>query len=157
MKASEVLAKKKKEVDEILTKKSSEFSFILEEIPTRIFRRTVLGKGVNESKELYKLQDLSDAYIKQRQKIKLSETTKPKKSNLTQSGAMLNSIIGEQKGTLFTFTLKGVDKKGISNNDKAYWNAIKGRRFFDLSSSETAGLTRIIQAKIKEILRSMFR
>lgn len=159
MKPSNILKKHAKEVESILSdeKNAKKFSFLLLDIPEIVQRRTRLGKGVLESGELYTLPDLSEEYQKKRAGLNLPPTTKPKKANMTLTGAMLESIKGARDGTKFIFNLIGTDKSGISNNNKAAWNQVKGRRFFDLSSSEKKGLQRKIEATIRDLLRNIFK
>jgi len=119
------------------------------ETTPRIIRvRTRLGKGL-----LGKLKELSPKYIDARKKDKsLYNETTPKKSNLTRTGEMLNSIIGTRSGTLFTFFFSNTD-----SNKKAYWADQTGRPFFDLTPSERNGLQRKISAIIRDTIRQLFK
>lgn len=159
MKPSDILKKHAKEVDTIISdeKNAKKFSFLLTDIPEIVQRRTRLGKGVLESGELYKLPSLSEGYEKKRAKLKLPPTTKPKKANMTLTGAMLESIKGIREKTRFIFNLEGSDSEGLSNSDKAIWNQMKGRRFFALSNSEKKGLQRKVEAVIRDLLRNIFK
>ena len=126
----------------------SKFDFLLQEIPRIIRVRTRLGKGL-----LGKLKELSPKYIDARKKDKsLYNETTPKKSNLTRTGEMLNSIIGTRSGTLFTFFFSNTD-----SNKKAYWADQTGRPFFDLTPSERNGLQRKISAIIRDTIRQLFK
>lgn len=126
----------------------SKFDFLLQEIPRIIRVRTRLGKGL-----LGKLKELSPKYIETRKKDKelYSETT-ARKSNLTRTGEMLNSIIGTRSGTLFTFFFSNTD-----SDKKAYWADQTGRPFFDLTPSERNGLQRKISAIIRDTIRQLFK
>lgn len=159
MKPSDILKKHAKEVDTIISdeKNAKKFSFLLTDIPEIVQRRTRLGKGVLKSGELYKLPNLSEGYEKKRAKLKLPPTTKPKKANMTLTGAMLESIKGIREKTRFIFNLEGSDSDGLSNSDKAMWNQMKGRRFFALSNSEKKGLQRKVEAVIRDLLRNIFK
>ena len=126
----------------------SKFDFLLQEIPRIIKVRTRLGKGL-----LGKLKELSPNYIEARKKDKsLYNETTPKKSNLTRTGEMLNSIIGTRSGTLFTFFFSNTD-----SDKKAYWADQTGRPFFDLTPSERNGLQRKISAIIRDTIRQLFK
>ncbi len=114
-----------------------------------IRKRTQLGYGVSEQgarKE--KLKPLTDKYVKRRKSLSLGKTT-PKKSNLTQSGHMLDDLHAKKtkEGTVeITF-------KSEEAQDKATWNTDKGRAFNNLSSSEIRQVKEIIQKKLEKILK----
>jgi hypothetical protein len=82
----------------------------------------------------------------------LSSNTTPKRSNLTLTGEMLNSIVGVQNGLRFTFFFSNPE-----SDKKARLNKENGRRFFDLSKSERMGLQRQISAIMRESLRALFK
>ena len=146
----------KKKVEEALGD-NPEMDFILDELPAIIRIRTRLGKGVDEGGSITKLDKLSDAYVKVRAKSKLHKDTKTKKSNLTFTGQMLDSIKGERRGMLFIFGFKGNRADGKITNDKlAQYNREKGRPFFKLSKSEESGLRRKITKIIKESVKKLF-
>lgn len=158
--------KLKKYANDMKSIDPSKFSFLLKEIPRIIKVRTRLGKGL-----LGDLSPLSEGYIKYRQSLLggltnkahknsspstntdwLSGETTPNKSNLTLTGEMLNSIVGEQSGYRFTFTFSNQ-----ASNDKARWADEKGRPFFDLLPSELNGLQRQISAIMRDALRVVFK
>jgi hypothetical protein len=144
-KPSNILKDYAKSVEMVDPKK---FDFLLQEIPRIIKVRTRLGKGL-----LGRLKELSPKYIDARKKDKsLYNETTPKKSNLTRTGEMLNSIIGTRSGTLFTFFFSNTD-----SDKKAYWADETGRPFFDLTPSERNGLQRKISAIIKDTIRQIFK
>jgi len=125
-------------------------------VPSIIKKRTQLGYGVpSEGAGNTKLKSLSAKYIIFRQKNKagnLSSNTTPKRSNLTLTGDMLNSIVGVQNGLRFTFFFSTPE-----SDKKARLNRENGRRFFDLSKSERMGLQRQISAIMRESLRALFK
>ena len=126
----------------------SKFDFLLQEIPRIIKVRTRLGKGL-----LGKLKELTPKYVEIRKKDKsLYNETAPKRSNLTRTGEMLNSIIGSRSGSLFTFRFSNTD-----SDKKAYWADQTGRPFFDLTPSERNGLQRKISAIIRDTIRQLFK
>lgn len=133
----------------------SKFDFLIDEIPRIIKVRTRLGKGV-ENGSFYSLQSqkpLSPKYQKFRKKFTgLSQFTTPKRSNLTLTGQMLDSIKGIRSGLRFTFFFDNTDA-----DKKAKWAADGGRPFFELSNSEKNGIFRRVTQIIKEELRSIFK
>lgn len=150
MKASDKLRKYADKVQAVAAGSSSgdPFDFLLEEIPRIIKVRTRLGKGL-----LGKLKELSPNYIKARKAdSKLSKDTTIKRSNLTRTGEMLDSIVGKRNRNIFTFffATKDADKK-------AYWADQTGRPFFDLLPSERNGLQRKISAIMRDAIRSIFK
>lgn len=154
MSVAEQLKALKKKVEDGLDK-NPDLDFILEEVPRIIRVRTRLGKGVDKG-NISKLNPLSEKYIEKRKKGKLSAETKPKKSNLTFTGQMLDAIVGVRKGTHFIFSFKG--SRGDSdktNDDLAKYAREKGRPFFELSESERKGLSRKITTIIKESIKKL--
>lgn len=120
-------------------------------VAERVKRRTRLGKGVDkDGAKAEKLEKLSDRYIEKRSKnkSKLSKETRPKKSNLTFSGDMLDNIDYKVEGdTIIIFI------EGKHNNDKAQWVTDGGRAFMNLSSPEQNEVIRIIRQRIKNVTR----
>lgn len=143
VKASDRLNKLSKAVGNINPK---EFDFLVEEIPRIIRVRTRLGKGL-----LGKLKPLSDKYMSQRKKMNLSGETTVKRSNLTQTGEMLDSIVGKRRGNIFTFFFKNA-----FSDSKARWADELGRPFFDLLPSEEKGLRRKISAIMRAAIIKTF-
>ena len=108
-------------------------------VVNKIRVRTRLGYGVaKHGGEKTKLKPLSPRYVKSRMKMKgLSQLTTPKKSNLTRTGSMLDSlkVKGFRENAILIQT-SGRDRYGVSNEDKATWNEEKGRPFIYMSDSE---------------------
>jgi hypothetical protein len=125
------------------------FDFLLTEIPERIRNRTRQGKGL-----LGKLKELSPKYIetRMRDKKKLYSETSASRSNLTRTGDMLNSIVGERIGYIFKFTFSNPDA-----DKKAYWADQTGRPFFDLVPSQRKAIERDIAAIMRDYFRKMFK
>lgn len=147
--ASDVLKGLSLKVKNITKDESKSFDFLLNEIPMRIIRRTLLGKDLNNSP----LKKLSTNYIKARKKMNgLSSDAKPAKSNLTLTGEMLSSIEGKRSGSLFIFSFSN-----SFANDKAKWAKEGGRPFFGLSESDKKGLTVKISSIFRQILRDSFK
>lgn len=128
-----------------------------EEAVTLIRKRTRLGYGVSEQggkkKRLKKLDEgnTKKPYTKRRKNISLSSLTTPAKSNLTQSGAMLDDLEA-------TKTSNGNIEIGFStelSEDKATWNTDKGRPFNNLSKSEQRQLKDMLTEKLEKILKKL--
>jgi len=105
----------------------------------KIAIRTQLGYGVSENlSEKSKLKPLSTNYIEQRKVFSsLSGLTTPKRSNLTRTGSMLESLkikaIGKNS---ISIGPDGSDMFGVSNSSKAFWQEKAGRIFLRLSIQE---------------------
>ncbi len=109
--------------------------FMIEKIRVR----TQLGNAVMENlTEKSKLKPLSKKYIEQRKVFSsLSSMTTPKRSNLTRTGSMLDSLkIKSMSKTAIRVGPTGADMFGVSNSSKAYWQEKMGRIFLRLSFAE---------------------
>lgn len=124
--------------------------FLLEEIPFRIIRRTLLGKDINNTP----LKPLSKQYVSFRKLNPsiLSKDAKPSKSNLTLTGEMLSSIAGVRNGTVFTFTFTNAEA-----DKKAEFVRKGGRKFFGLSVLDTKALTQKVSKILRDNLRELFK
>ena len=116
-----------------------------------IKKRTQLGYGsLKQSGTKTKLKALSIGYKKQRKAMPLSSKTTANKSNLTQTGHMLNNLIATIKDN-------GQVEIGFQDpfaHDKATWNTVKGRPFNNLTEAEIKQLKLFIQKLIKNELKS---
>jgi hypothetical protein len=109
--------------------------FLIEKI--RI--RTQLGYGVDKHlSEKTKLKPLSKKYIEQRKVMSyLSGMTTPKKSNLTRTGSMLDSLkVKSMSNKAIRIGPTGSEMFGVSTSSKAYFQEKMGRIFLRLSSQE---------------------
>jgi hypothetical protein len=109
--------------------------FMIEKIRVR----TQLGNAVMENlTEKSKLKPLSKKYIEQRKGfLNLSVMTTPKRSNLTRTGSMLDSLkIKSMSKTAIRIGPTGIGIDGVSNSSKAYWQEKMGRIFLRLSFQE---------------------
>ena len=125
---------------------------------TIIIRRVKSGFGVNNDTAKdpiqVKLKSLSAGYIKRRTKVRLGEFGKPKRSNLTFTGELLNSIL------VAAFSIQGIRltinrkmrRDGMTNEEVAYWVGID-RPWFALTVSEQ----RVIANEIEKYLRTALR
>lgn len=152
------LTKKFQQISKAITepKNSRQLTELGELAVSLIVKRTRLGYGVAKNGgKRFKLAALSDGYVKQRRKGGLSKFARPKKSNLTRTGQMLESVkvLKVSKGTI-TVGPQGVRSDGISNDDLAIWNAKrKGRSFIYISDNEFNQLRRAYRKMFGDLLR----
>lgn len=132
---------------DILSEKNLEK--IAQDIVDQIVLRTKLGKGVSQAEGPEKpLEKLSTSYKKQRKSLqskgKLHETTTPTRSNLTQTGEMLDSIRYKINGEEITIYIEGE-----FNNKKANWQVDQKRSFLNISSVQKKRLINLINTQIQ--------
>lgn len=115
----------------------------------QIKKRTRLGYGVPDPGVAQeKLKPLSDDYKKWRKenKSKLSDATTPAKSNLTQTGEMLDSITYRVEGRSVILFFSNAFAKY-----KAWANTERGRPFFTLSKAERKQLRDLLMKILRDI------
>ena len=125
---------------------------IADEATRRIVTRTRLGYGVPGPEQTrQKLSPLKESTVKARKKKTLSPNTSPKRSNLTDTGKMLDSITWRIIGRdTIRIAPSGGRDDGENNADVAGYahdgssNRAK-RPFLFLSDAETKGLSRFIR------------
>jgi hypothetical protein len=130
-----------------------------------IIKRTRLGYGVNESRssnskkssglKKVKLKTLSEKYKKFRKgSDRLSNLTKPNKSNLTFTGQLLKSmqIIKIGRGSV-VIGPKGIRDDGKANEDIGEYVTDKGRPFNDLYDLEQGKLERFYRKTFGDLLK----
>lgn len=133
----------------------SQLETLGQEAKALIQKRTRLGGGVESSLgPRTQLKKLSEPYKKQRRKLKrdskLSDTTTPAKSNLTQTGQMIESIdvnVSNGKVSLFFSNTKA--------KLKAKWVQDGGRGFFNISKPEFNQLQKNLQERVQSILKKL--
>jgi hypothetical protein len=125
-------------------------------------RRTRLGYGVDDNfEERRKLARLSDKYVQSRRKYAgLSSTTTPKKSNLTRTGQMLESLRHKVKGNTVEIRPTGRRSDGKTNEDVAYYNAIGGRNkppriFNNVSRLEFQQILRFYRREFTNLIKKL--
>lgn len=113
-----------------------------------IYRRTKLGYGVQDSGgQQSKLKPLTDSYKKQRKYKPLAPDTTLSKSNLTQTGEMLDDLsckASDSKVTIGFNTDLSLKKAG--------WQVEQGRTFLNVTGTQINNLKTLIKNKLKEIL-----
>lgn len=147
-----IIAKLRKTIGGIFDAES--LSLLGQEAATIIRRRTRLGFGVAKvGATRFRLKPLSTRYMIMRkdQSAKLSEYTRPNRSNLTLRGDMLDDLEPTKVNALRGSVLIGFAKK--SSLDKAEWNTATGRAFNNLSNLEIKQLRRFKEKDLGAALR----
>lgn len=119
-----------------------------------VVKRTRLGYGVEKNfSQREKLAPLKKSYTKARSMFSgLSARTTPKKSNLTLTGQMLESMTFRvSKGSVTIFP-SGTRGDGNSNLDVAMWNA-KSRTYSNGYTKPARIFNRVSQLEHKQIVR----
>lgn len=120
-----------------------------------IVARTRRGFGVKKTGgNRRKLKRLSKPYIKMRSKAKLHKTTSPKKSNLTFTGQMLESvkILRSTDDSSFSIGPSGRRRDGKSNADVSRW--VSGvRPFMNLGRSEITSLRGFLEKQLRDRIK----
>ena len=111
------------------------------QIAKEVKDRTRAGNGVKtEGGQEGPLKQLSSSYVKQREGLakngRLSSATSPGKSNLTQTGEMLDDIVGNVNATSNSITVSISFNSG-ENKKKAEYVS-EDRPFMNLSDKELA-------------------
>lgn len=136
------------------------------ELKNIIQRRTRLGSGVEQTgAQKTPLAELASSTKLSRQRKKaaglLSDKTSPNKSNLTETGQMLNSLRGYARKKAKAGTID-VQPTGDRNRTLAAIHTLGGpklpkRRFLDLAAQDIKQLTVVLQDKFSEILDRVFK
>lgn len=127
-----------------------------EDTAERIKNRTRLGYGVeSRGARRQKLKPLKDTYrnIRRKNKGSLSKATTPKKSNLTFTGQLLDSLRGF--GRRGRIVIEVVDNRDDGESNKAIAGYVKenGRPFLEVSDKELKGLRNDIKRDLIKSLR----
>ena len=122
-----------------------------------IVKRTRLGYGVRKNGgKRFRLAPLDSKYVDARKRQGgLSKFARPKKSNLTRTGQMLESVeVLEYRRGKLKIGPNGRRRDGIDNADLAIWNANrKGRIFNRLSDKEYNQLRRFYRKTFGDLLK----
>lgn len=156
MNASKVFLKIQAGIERIV--KGYSLSPYANEIAERVRRRTRTGYGLDVAERGAKKKKLkgltSDKYIKYRKGRINTSLTKPKKSNLTFTGQLLNAITGKIVGKSIVIFLKENRNDGVKNSDIVKGQEDQGRHFFELSNKELNGLRNQIK---KDLIKRLKR
>lgn len=127
-----------------------------------IYKRTKSGKGLTQNKvsvggnSLKAIEPLSPGYVEYRKRSILGPYASPKRSNLTFSGELLESIIVKATGQNVTVEIdKGQHHSGISLEELAQRVSDKGRPFFGLADSEVKILEGFVKRTIRDRIRKL--
>jgi len=119
--------------------------------------RTRLGYGVSRQEgNRGKLKSLSPAYVQFRQRYRnLSPFTRPRRSNLTLTGQMLDSMqIIKASNRTVIIGPKGRRRDGENNEDIAKWVQKAGRPFLNISRTEQIQLIRFYRRTFGDLARN---
>jgi hypothetical protein len=149
-----IFARIEKTIDEAISRKQmqdlGEFAAGL------VVKRTRLGYGVDKQFGVKSpLKGLTLNYIKRRQKILLSDTTSPRKSNLTNTGQLLDSVqvIKTEEGKLRFGPTGGRRDSKSSNLEIAQYQESSGRIFNRISQLEFNQILRQYRITFGDLLR----
>lgn len=136
---------------------------IAEDFAEQIRQRTRKGKGVSKAggpeNNLKKLLPSTIAARKRKaKKGDLHPETSPSKSNLTDTGQMLDSLKGRAINDLIELSFSGKRKKSaVTNSEVAVYQEATGRRFFNLSNLDIKRLTNIMSDKLTRAVDRVFK
>lgn len=123
-----------------------------------IVRRTRLGYGVKKAfGERERLKKLSPKYIVQRSRSRrLSSTTSARKSNLTFTGQMLESVqvIKSQDGKI-VIGPRGYRSDGKQNQKIAQYQVDQGRTFMNISRLEFQQILRFYRLRFTDLRKKL--
>lgn len=127
-----------------------------------IRRRTRLGSGVEvlfaKKTALAKLAASTIVGRKRKKKAgTLSDKTSPTKSNLTETGQMLDALEGRAMNQLIEIGLKGDRNKKLAGYHQKGNSKLPRRPFLSLGAEDVKQLTASMQDKFSEILRRVFK
>lgn len=141
--------KKKLEVLKKEITKPENVIILAEELKKGIYTRTKLGYGVSEMfGKQFKLPALSDDYKIWRKKHKVDSTSSASKSNLTQSGEMLNSLKVKPTSTGSQIVIDGTRNQKVKQ-----YTEEAGRPFFYVSSVQLRELVVKLQKMISKAIK----
>lgn len=121
-------------------------------------RRSRLGYGVpKDGGGKVKFQDLATSTVKARKKKKLASETTPKKSNLTETGQLLNDLVSriEGRSTIIGHT-KDRNKK-IGAFHQTGGGNLPQRRYLGLAKEDIKQITANMQDAFTDILNKLFK
>lgn len=153
-------AKVLKAVDNIFS--SRNIAPLVNDMAKDIKKRTRLGYGVSSfGEEKYKLPPLEERTVERREDLKqkgrLSESTSPAKSNLTERGFLLDALIGRfnTKGKInFVFRENRGDGKA---NSKIASYVSKKRPFLNISNLELKRFINQFKLKLTSEIAKLFK
>lgn len=129
-----------------------------------IYKRTKSGKGLTQNKtsvggnSLKKIEPLSDGYVNYRSRRVLGPFASARRSNLTFSGELLESIVAKIAGDAAIVEIQDTQHStGIGMRELAQVVSDKGRPFFGLADNEAKALENYVKRKIRDKIRSQIK
>ena len=157
---SQLQAELKKFINSVITKEMK--ILFAQQAADTIYKRTKSGKGLTQNKvsvgsnSLKSIEPLSPGYVEYRKTKILGPFASAKRSNLTFSGELLESIIVKVSGENVTVEIdKGMHHSGISLDELARRVSDKGRPFFGLADSEVKILEGFVKRTIRDRIRKL--
>lgn len=151
MSASDDIKKVMKALENIQKEVEKDFIDVGEEAVELIKKRTRLGYGVeDQGKSKTKLKRLSPEYIDQRKRKKPTGPSTPAKSNLTDSGDMLDALEAKEKqGNKVEIGFKN------SKEEKKAKYVSEDRPFNNLSKAEVKQLQKKIEKSLQDAINKI--
>lgn len=147
-----------KELEQTVKSKAF-YDEIGEEVSTQIRKRTRLGYGIGGAESQVKLKPTAPSTKKSKEykkkKGKLSDQTTPKKSNLTDTGQLLDSIQHKASLQKVVIDFKNLRKDSEIGNKELASHVQVDRPFFGLTNPEKNRLRRLIEKKIQEMVKRL--
>ena len=129
-----------------------EMQKIGEFVAAEIRERSRRGYGVSRlGGPEEQFEPLSERYIAQRRRMKLSPFTSPTRSNITRSGRLLAGLRYTTAKNRVRIVPTGKSREGVSNADIAYYLTEQGRPFLTLSKCQLGRLVESINKRISDI------
>lgn len=151
--------KVEKALDDLTNSKN--LSSIANDLAFVIKRRTRLGYGVEKSGDnKEKLAALKTSTVASRKKKKkkgnLAQETSPTKSNLTESGQMLNSLQGRAINKMIEIGPTGDRNKKLTAYHQLGNTKMAARKYLNLAKEDIKQLTATMQDRFSIILDKVF-
>lgn len=123
-----------------------------------IKRRSRLGSGVpKDGGAKVKFTELAPSTVVSRRKKKLASETTPKKSNLTESGQLLNDLVSKIEGRSTVIGHTKDRNKRIGAFHQTGGPKLPQRRYLGLAKEDIKQITAIMQDKFTDILNKLFK
>jgi hypothetical protein len=133
----------------------------VDQLPKTIKQRTRQGKGLDDDNDIIKLPPIKKSTIKSREYAQrrgdLDERTKPKKSNLTMTGQLVDSLFARQiRNDTVRLSLNDSRNDGKGNNKIKKYQEDSGRKFFGAANEELKKLNERIEKQITRLIKNIF-
>lgn len=121
-------------------------------------RRSRLGYGVpQDGGNKVKFADLSPITVASRKKKKLASETTPKKSNLTETGKLLNDLVSKIEGRSTIIGHTKDRNKRIGAFHQTGGGKLPQRRYLGLAKEDIKQITAQMQDIFTDILNKLFK